>query len=104
MRNTYFILLSVVLCMTVGCATQHAIQEWKQKANGIAVGTPRNKIECILPPTSIVLDLRSGAGAAGPVAYWVDDTTAVKLWYDGQNRLGKPIVVEQKKRPEKANK
>ena len=100
---TVIVLLSVSVCVS-GCANQRTIQEWKETASGITVGTPRDKVERILPPTSTVLDLRSGVGAAGPVAYWVDDTTAIKLWYDGQNRLGEPVVVEQKKRPEEANK
>ena len=95
-------ILVASLC-AIGCATQHTIQEWKQKANGIAVGTPRENVERILPPISAVVDVRSGR-TAGQLAYWVDDTTLVKVWVDANEILAKPIIVESRKKPKKANK
>jgi hypothetical protein len=88
------------LLITIGCTTRSAMREWEQKAIAIPLGTPRQEVEKVLPPADVVLDLRSTGGAAGPVAYKVDDTTGVKLWYDERNRLGRPVIVEQTKRPE----
>ena len=97
------LIAATALLITIGCTTRSPMREWEQKAIAIPLGTPRQEVETVLPPASVVLDLRSTAGAAGPIAYWVDNTTAVKLWYDERNRLGRPVIVEQKKRPE-ANK
>jgi hypothetical protein len=94
------LLIAGWICVT-GCATQTTTAQWKQKAEGIPMGTPNVEVEKTLPPMDIVLDLRSGPGA-GPVAYWVDDKTLVKLRYDNNERLAEPVLVESKKRP-KAN-
>ena len=86
-------------------APNNQTARWEQRASGIAMGTPRHEVEKVLPPSGSVIDLRSSRGAAGPVSYWVDDTTVVKLWYNEHDGLGNPVIVEQKKNPEakKAN-
>jgi parvulin-like peptidyl-prolyl isomerase len=92
----------VAICvLVIGCATQSTTAQWRQKANGLPVGTPQSRVEQVLPPTGTVLDLRSGPGA-GPIAYWVDDNTLVKSRYDDGLTLAVPIVIEAKMRPKTA--
>jgi 1,6-anhydro-N-acetylmuramate kinase len=104
MKPLFAMVLIAGSISVTGCATQTqpTTAQWKQKASTIPVGTPKAKVEQLLPPVGIVLDLRSGPGA-GPVAYWVDDATSVKLRYDKNERLAEPVIVESKRRPE-ANK
>lgn len=103
MRHLFIMALAVGCILAFGCAKQHTTAQWRQRASAIQVGTPKEKVEEILPPAGTVLDLRSSGNSPGPVAYRVDNATVVKLWYDGHNRLGRPIVVEHKKGSE-ANK
>ena len=89
-----FSLLALLFCLSVGCSTFSAQQQWTRRAAAVAPGTPYAQVLQRLPPSSLMLDRRV-AGSGGPVTYMVDKDIIVRMVFDSFDTLARPVFVEQ---------
>jgi hypothetical protein len=84
MKTTSLILVAVLCCTVVGCASRHVANpdRWRSQAAKVTIGMTRGEVEKLLPPHPKSPLTTGGTGGSQSVAYWVDEHWCVSIAYD----------------------